>query len=97
MARSRYRRRRAGGVLILVAVLAAAGLWYLLRRPAGDGEILVAVAGPMTGQYSAFGEQIRHGVEVAVDDLNAAGGLLGRKIVVSVEDDQCDARRAVAV
>jgi len=51
----------------------------------------------MTGQYEAFGEQIRHGVEVAVDDLNAAGGVLGRKIVVSVEDDQCDARRAVAV
>src|SRR5262249_21325851 len=40
---------------------------------------------------------IRHGVEVAVDDVNAAGGVLGRKVVMAIEDDQCDSRRAVAV
>src|SRR4051794_7974396 len=36
----------------------------------------VAVVGPMTGQYASFGAQMRNGAEMAVEDINAAGGLL---------------------
>jgi branched-chain amino acid transport system substrate-binding protein len=59
--------------------------------------ILIATAGPMTGQYAAFGEQMRLGAEQAVKDINAAGGVLGKKLKLEIGDDQCDPKQAVAV
>ena len=52
---------------------------------------------PMTGQYAAFGEQMKRGAEQAVDDLNAKGGVKGEKIKLEVGDDACDPKQAVAV
>ena len=43
----------------------------------------------MTGQYASFGEQMRRGAEMAVADINAAGGVLGKKLELSVGDDAC--------
>ncbi len=47
-------------------------------------EILIAIAGPMTGQYTWFGEQYARGAEMAVDDINAAGGVLGETVRMGV-------------
>ena len=60
-------------------------------------EILIATAGPMTGQYASFGEQMRRGAELAVKDINAAGGVLGQKLRLEIGDDACDPKQAVAV
>src|SRR6202035_3054313 len=54
----------------------------------------VAVAGPMTGGESAFGRQMRNGAEQAVADINAAGGVLGKKLTLQVGDDACDPKQA---
>jgi branched-chain amino acid transport system substrate-binding protein len=62
-----------------------------------EAGITIAVMGPMTGQYAAFGEQLRRGAEMAVADLNAKGGVLGQKINLEVGDDACDPKQAVAV
>lgn len=62
-----------------------------------QAEIKVAVAGPMSGQYSWFGEQMVRGAELAVEDINAAGGVLGEKAELIVGDDACDPEQAVAV
>lgn len=51
----------------------AGGLCWL---PA-SAEIRIAVAGPMGGQFGAFGEQMLAGAAQAVADLNAAGGVNG--------------------
>lgn len=63
----------------------------------GSGPLRIATAGPMTGQYAAFGAQMRAGAEQAVTDLNAAGGVLGRQLALEVGDDACDPRQAVSV
>ena len=60
-------------------------------------DINIATAGPMTGQYASFGEQMRRGAEMAVADINAAGGVLGQKLKLHVGDDACDPKQAVAV
>ncbi len=60
-------------------------------------EILIATAGPMTGQYAWFGEQYARGAEMAVDDINAAGGVLGETVRITIGDDACDPEQAVAV
>jgi branched-chain amino acid transport system substrate-binding protein len=59
--------------------------------------IIIATVGPMTGQYAAFGEQMRRGAQMAVADINANGGVLGRKLQLEIGDDACDPKQAVAV
>jgi len=59
--------------------------------------IAVGLAGPMTGENSAFGRQMRNGAEQAVADLNAAGGLLGKKLALEIGDDACDPKQARSV
>ncbi|WP_321502688.1 branched-chain amino acid ABC transporter substrate-binding protein [Breoghania sp.] len=60
-------------------------------------DIVIATAGPMTGQYASFGEQMKAGAEQAVADINAAGGINGEKLVLEIGDDACDPKQAVAV
>lgn len=68
----------------------------LILSTAAAADIRVAVVGPLTGQYAAFGEQMRRGSEMAVADINARGGVLGQQLVLEVADDACDPRQAVA-
>ncbi len=77
-------------------LLAAVALLALGMTPA-RAEVLVATAGPMSGQYSWFGEQMQRGAELAVADLNGAGGVLGEKVKLIVGDDACGDAQAVAV
>jgi branched-chain amino acid transport system substrate-binding protein len=81
----------------LKAILLAAAATALIASTSARADIVVGVAGPMTGQNAAFGEQMRKGAEAAVADINAAGGVLGQKLVLKVGDDVCDPKQAVAV
>jgi len=79
-------------VALRVSLLAGA----LFVTPAA-AEIRIAVAGPMDGQFAAFGEQMLAGAAQAVADLNAAGGVNGAELILEAVDDGCDADKAVAV
>ncbi|POF31696.1 branched-chain amino acid ABC transporter substrate-binding protein [Roseibium marinum] len=68
----------------------------LLSGPA-LADIPIAVAGPMKGQFAAFGAQMLAGAEQAVADINAAGGVNGEPLVLEVADDSCGAETATAV
>lgn len=81
-------------------VLACAGIVAVLAAsfvPAFAAEIQVGMAGPLTGQNASMGEQMRHGAEQAVADLNAAGGVNGTRLNLTKADDACDPKQAVAV
>src|SRR5882724_9397368 len=80
--------------LLAAAVLVGSAL---LGGTGQAQEITIATVGPMTGQYASFGEQMRRGAEMAVRDINAAGGVLGRQLRLEIGDDACDPRQAVAV
>lgn len=62
-----------------------------------QADITIAVVGPMTGPHAPFGEQEKRGAIMAVEDLNAKGGVLGEKVILEIADDQCDPKQAVAV
>jgi branched-chain amino acid transport system substrate-binding protein len=57
----------------------------------------IAVAGPITGQYASFGTQMKNGAEMAIADINEAGGVLGKALDLKIGDDACDPKQAVAV
>ncbi len=60
-------------------------------------DITFAVAGPMTGQLANIGDQFKQGAQAAADAINAAGGINGKQIKLSMEDDQCDPKQAVSI
>ena len=57
-------------------------------------QIKIGSAGPMTGQYAAFGEQLRKGATMAVEEINAAGGVNGQKLELLIGDE---ARQALVL
>jgi len=95
--------------LVVVVVIAAVAAYYLNPskqavqeagapdQAAPEGAIVIGTAGPVTGQYAIFGEQMVRGAQMAVADINAAGGVLGRQLVLEIGDDACEAKQAVAV
>jgi branched-chain amino acid transport system substrate-binding protein len=60
-------------------------------------QVKLAVGGPITGPSAATGAQMKNGVDQAAADINAAGGILGQKIVVSYGDDVSDPKQGVSV
>jgi len=75
----------------------AFGASIALSSAAFAQDVTVAVAGPMTGGESAFGRQMKNGAEMAVADINAAGGVNGKKLALNVEDDACDPKQARSI
>ncbi|HVV43398.1 MAG TPA: branched-chain amino acid ABC transporter substrate-binding protein [Nitrobacter sp.] len=75
----------------------ALGASLALSTTAFADDLTIAVAGPMTGGESAFGRQMKNGAEQAVADLNAAGGVLGKKLALFVGDDACDPKQARSI
>ena len=68
-----------------------------LGSGAAQADIPIALVGPMTGSNATFGEQLKKGAQQAVDDINALGGVLGQKLALTIADDACDPKQAVAV
>src|ERR671917_1644693 len=64
---------------------------------AAQAQIKIGVAGPITGPNAAFGAQLKNGVEQAVEDINAAGGVNGQKLQIVVGDDVSDPKQGVSV
>jgi branched-chain amino acid transport system substrate-binding protein len=64
--------------------------------PARAQDVTIGVAGPITGPNAVFGEQMKRGAEMAIADVNAQGGVLGKKLALEIADDACDPRQAVA-
>jgi len=60
-------------------------------------QVKIGVAGPITGNNATFGAQLKNGAEQAVADINAAGGILGQQIVLSIGDDASDPKQGVSV
>jgi branched-chain amino acid transport system substrate-binding protein len=94
------RARRAKAVLrpaafaSLVALAVSAGLVPGLAQSQGE-TIKIGVPVPLSGSSANAGQDILNGAKLAADRINAAGGVLGRKIELIPEDDACDAQTAV--
>ena len=59
--------------------------------------ILIGVSGPLTGQYAQYGAQWKKGFDLALDEINAAGGIKGRPLQYVFEDTQSDPRQTVTI
>ncbi len=62
-----------------------------------ENVVRIGAAGPMTGDQSKMGMDLKNSVELAVQEWNERGGVLGKKIVLLAGDDQADPKQAVSV
>jgi branched-chain amino acid transport system substrate-binding protein len=63
---------------------------------AAAGDIKLGMLTPLSGGEAAIGPYMKNGAQLAVDEINAAGGVNGRKLTLTVEDEACDAKTAAA-
>lgn len=78
------------GIIPLLAMGMILGLSACNKKTAdsGDNEILIGHYGSLTGATATFGQSSQKGIEMAVEAINASGGVLGKKLKVITEDDQ---------
>ena len=83
-------------LLGLAATLLAAPL-ATFAAPASGEPVHFGVSGPLTGQNAQYGAQWKAGFDLALEHINAAGGIHGRPLAYSFEDSQSDPRQSVGI
>lgn len=83
--------------IIMAAVLAVTCFVGCGKTETADNEIVIGGIGPITGPAAAYGNAVMNGAQLAVDEINAAGGIgfEGIKIKFDFQDDEHDAEKAV--
>ncbi len=81
---------RLAAIALLAPLLSVAA-------PATGEPVLFGVSGPLTGQNAQYGAQWKAGFDLALDDINAKGGIHGRPLAYVFEDSQSDPRQAVGL
>ncbi|VFR73277.1 Branched-chain amino acid ABC transporter, amino acid-binding protein (TC 3.A.1.4.1) [plant metagenome] len=71
----------------------AVALGMTFASAAHADAIKIAVVGPMTGALTQYGDMVKEGVSTAVERINAAGGVDGKKIEVVLVDDGCEPKQ----
>jgi len=77
--------------------LIVAGIGFAGGQGENSKVLYVGLAAPLTGDSAMYGETVRNGVLFGVDEINAAGGIQGKKIEVVIQDDKGDPKEAALV
>ena len=66
------------------------------KSSGSDSEVIkIGAIGPVTGAAAVYGQAVKYGAELAVEEINAAGGINGAQVEFKFEDDEHDAEKAV--
>lgn len=69
----------------------------MMSSAAGAQTIKIAIAGPFTGALTQYGTMVKEGVDTAIEQINAAGGVLGKKLEAVTVDDGCEPKQGPVV
>ncbi|WP_111494409.1 MULTISPECIES: branched-chain amino acid ABC transporter substrate-binding protein [Marinobacter] len=69
----------------------------MMATGAANAEIKIGIAGPMTGAVAQYGDMQFSGARMAIEQINANGGVNGEELVAVEQDDVCDPKQAVTV
>ena len=83
--------------LIFAISLVALGAATAFAQTAGGEPVTIGVSGPLTGQNAQYGAQWKKGFDLALEEVNAKGGVNGRPLQYVFEDSQADPRETVAI
>ncbi|MDR0387883.1 MAG: ABC transporter substrate-binding protein [Treponema sp.] len=80
--------------LIALTLCCAASMAFVACKKAADTVAIGAVF-PLSGQVAFYGNESKDGIQLAIDEINEAGGLLGKKLTLIAEDDEGNAEKSV--
>lgn len=80
---------------LAMVVLCFAGCGGTKAGGTGDQTLKIGASGPLTGNNAQYGMGVKNAAQLAVDEINAAGGVNGYKLEFRMEDDEADAEKAV--
>lgn len=84
------------GVIVLVVII---GVGYSVFKQLGpassDESVRIGALYPLTGGLVTYGEPAQKTAQMAVEEINAAGGINGRKFEIDFQDHKCDPKIAV--
>lgn len=91
-------------IAILVIVLIVAGIWYYQESKKvsiSDNDIKtetikIGALLPLTGGAASWGESSQRGAQMAIDDINKAGGINGQQVELISQDHACDPKTALS-
>jgi len=89
--------KKAWIALVIVVALLAIALLIMQPWAPSPTTINFGATFPLTGEVASYGQKAKRGIELAVEEQNAKGGLLGRQIMVDFQDDRNDKREAVSI
>lgn len=78
---------------LLASVALAASFAF---APLAHAEIVIGLIAPLTGPVAAYGEQVKNGAQVAVNEINKKGGILGEQVVLKLADDAGEPKQGVS-
>ena len=64
---------------------------------AGEKPIKLGASFPLSGEVASYGQKAKRGIELAVEECNAKGGVLGRSVSIDFQDDRNDKKDAVSI
>lgn len=93
------------GIIVLILVIVGLSFWASqsgqkptepVVPPAPTGPIKIGFIGPLTGDAANIGQNSKAAVEIAVEEVNASGGVNSRPLEVIYEDGQCNGKTAAS-
>jgi len=76
--------------ILIIAVLTLATVLIITQSKKELGEIKIGAILPLTGEAAKFGQSAKEGIDLAIEEINTAGGINQRKIVLIYEDSKAD-------
>lgn len=80
---------------IIIIILIWLGYFYY-KKPVEQETVKIGFIGPLSGDLASWGENEKLGVNLALEEINKEGGIIGRKVEVIYEDSQCDPKSSVS-
>lgn len=90
-------KKRIMSILLSAAMVVGMLSAVTVQAEELDGEIKIGLSCAITGNFPLAGQRTQEGVDLALEEINANGGVLGKKLVYTMEDDQNTQTTAVNV
>lgn len=80
----------------VIIILIVIGLVWTSQGKNEKGDIKIGLIGPLTGDVATVGQGTKSAVELAISEINSAGGVNGRMLRLIAEDGKCDGKESVS-
>lgn len=92
----RLMRNVALGAILVLLIAGVLWVGYSRSQPKEEDVHRIGVIAPLTGEGASYGEAMRQGIDMAIEQVNANGGINGHRLQVIYEDDKMETKEGIA-